>query len=369
MNLTKALKIAALCILPLILTACGGSDSDSTTLKTATFIDSAVEGLDFNCKGPTGENYGKTDSKGQFKYYANNICSFSLAGLAFGEVKMDSSIAENNIIMPHNIVENQDKEVMMASILQSLNTNQNAENGINVSKLTSLQGEDLPADLLDSKIDFESKFKQSTTAPEKFVSLDNAKKHLYKNKAIYVKVRTVLDGIWVHSCEYHKDENESTIETITIKDSKISYAGQGFDGKNCLPQNKKYTNDNIGTFTIDSALNKTDASGNQVLGFNYFPAITKTTLFGEKIKGNIQDNIPKGTKITSGLPLRVGIPIVWETPGKYYTVYRTYSYGKNKILRIGLDVEDLNNNTTKTTRNLKAVDAAKTSHSSAYTKQ
>lgn len=125
----KELLISVLAAGLLTLTGCGSSSDDSATTPTTTttlsaqFIDSAVQGLSYNCL-PSGKS-GLTDSEGFFDYVADDICTFNV-----GEVTIGSTQPTESIVTPSNLSTIPDEVTNMLRFLQTLDIDSNATNGI-----------------------------------------------------------------------------------------------------------------------------------------------------------------------------------------------------------------------------------------------
>jgi len=143
-------KISTLSIITILaLSSCGGgsstSSNDSTTpmvadtgsnVKQGYFVDSGVEGLDYNAT-PSGKT-GVTDENGSFDYVDGDIVRFSVGNLELGEAEPaeDGLVTPKNII-PDDIISEEDKveaEGLMLRVLQSIDADNNPENGIEIPK-------------------------------------------------------------------------------------------------------------------------------------------------------------------------------------------------------------------------------------------
>jgi hypothetical protein len=138
----------------IVLSGCGGggggttpaSPPESDTTKTAYFIDSAVQGVSYTC----GDISGITNSDGKFTYDSTKCSSgvvFKLGGLSLGSIAPNSINADDKLTIQDLVgVERTnltDATVLkIATLLQSLDNDGNATNGIkidvNVSTLTGI---------------------------------------------------------------------------------------------------------------------------------------------------------------------------------------------------------------------------------------
>lgn len=137
-----------------VLTACGGGELQTTPadngevgsvdlprLLTGVFIDSAVENLSYH----SGDLSGTTDESGQFQFFEGNTVRFSIGGIEFPEVAAKETITpldlfDTNLIQHEGVIN-------VVRLLQTLDSDSNAENGIQIS-------DDTVAKLADVTIDF-----------------------------------------------------------------------------------------------------------------------------------------------------------------------------------------------------------------------
>jgi len=174
----------------LLLAACGGANSTTTTegsssassstpsnkLLKGYYVDSAVEGVEFNCTTATGTTRsGTTDANGTFTFEENQTCTFKIGDVVLREVNA-SSMEDKVTIFEDN--------TRVAQFLQTLDSDGNATNGIQIlpeahevvkeRNMTKVPQND--AELEDVKDDLKEK------APERYhgdiVSEQDAREHL-----------------------------------------------------------------------------------------------------------------------------------------------------------------------------------------------
>lgn len=109
----------------LLLTACGGSDSDGVSTITGQFIDGVVEGADYNC---SSGSTGTTNSNGEYTCKVGDTVIFSVAGVELG-----SAIAEK-IITPKTLQSSEEAAINIAQVLQTLDDDGDTSNGIQLNK-------------------------------------------------------------------------------------------------------------------------------------------------------------------------------------------------------------------------------------------
>ena len=135
--LTNKLTTCGIIFLVLIFHGCGGGGSDGESASVSTvgstnygiFLDAAVEGMDYT----TPSYNGTTDKNGFFKYKYGEEVTFKLNNIFFGKF-----IPKNNLaITPFDLVGTQDindyRVVNMLRILQTMDTDGNPSNGIQIS--------------------------------------------------------------------------------------------------------------------------------------------------------------------------------------------------------------------------------------------
>jgi len=155
----------------LLLAGCGSSDSDKkeTPLK-GSFIDSAVSGLLYTTSGGLT---GETNSQGTFEYHDGESVTFSLGELTLGTTKAAEVLTP--VELTNSSSQNDAKAVNLARLLQSLDSDDNPENGI-----TIVLTEDQKSALKDVSLDLESGTGLSLIAlacGKSLISADKAKEH------------------------------------------------------------------------------------------------------------------------------------------------------------------------------------------------
>lgn len=121
-------KLSAVALTIAALAGCGGGDSAVST-KTAYFIDSAVEGLEYS----SGSTTGITGTDGSFKYEVGKPVTFKIGGLNLGSLTVT-----NSRVFPVDLVSGATDETnatvsLMAQILQTLDSDGNSSNGITIT--------------------------------------------------------------------------------------------------------------------------------------------------------------------------------------------------------------------------------------------
>ncbi|SFV61355.1 Autotransporter adhesin [hydrothermal vent metagenome] len=206
--------IAALALFSLV--GCGGSDSsDNTQTGTGYYVDSAVAGVDYTC----GNRSGVTGSDGKFVFEKGQDCTFKLNNIPLRSVPA-SDLADGTKIVENNTT--------VAQLLQSIDTDGNVSNGIQISKEVAQAVEEAIKNLnvttpkvdevvkhLDTVVEEvkqkvgEDKFKgRVRTLEEVQEHLKNTEAEVTKEfiagKTFYV-VGNGDDGIWYGKAEFSKD--------------------------------------------------------------------------------------------------------------------------------------------------------------------
>ena len=117
--------IAALFCFPLLIVGCSNSDSDpEAPTKIGVFIDAPVKGLGYS-NTPSGI-MGVTNEKGEYSFKEGDKVTFFIKGISIGQV--DAT--------PETPVTNLAKSTIVARILQSLDTESNNPDLIDISKIS-----------------------------------------------------------------------------------------------------------------------------------------------------------------------------------------------------------------------------------------
>ncbi|CAJ1805959.1 MULTISPECIES: hypothetical protein [Aeromonas] len=139
----NVLSAAVACVLSgVMLTACGGggdeggnggnsgggTDTGSKPLHTAIFLDAAVAGLNYRCA-----NYSSiTNANGEFLFNDGDSCSFTLGNQLLGSVTLK---AGSSLVTPYTLAgDDKNKAIRIAALLQTLDSDNNPENGITLDK-------------------------------------------------------------------------------------------------------------------------------------------------------------------------------------------------------------------------------------------
>jgi len=139
-------SIYYLSIVATLFTACNTANN-----KKAQVIDAEVEGLEYQCAGLV--KY--TDANGSLS------CDHTPVGFKIGEIRLGSikKIPKDGIILPQDIVGvnrdnlNNENVIKLSVILQSIDSDNNPENGITITKKTREKLSKTPIVLQDMTLD------------------------------------------------------------------------------------------------------------------------------------------------------------------------------------------------------------------------
>lgn len=136
--ITNKLKYLVATLLVLSLSACGGggggSSSGGSTTITGTLLDGAVEGVEYSAASYSG----KTDINGHFQCNSGEMVTFSIGELQLGVVACSALVTPIDFVPGASGVD--DVAVLnMARLLQSLDVDGNADNGLTIPVAAALE--------------------------------------------------------------------------------------------------------------------------------------------------------------------------------------------------------------------------------------
>lgn len=154
-------KLISSLVISAMLSACGGGGDSATTPQiteveqqettqpvepttyTGVFIDSAVEGLNYT----TETQEGTTNENGEFIYQLGEMVTFSIGGISFPPVAVQSQITPLDVFNTEDITN--EGVVNMLRLLQTLDEDGIPENGITIIDLAHTLTEDISIDFTD----------------------------------------------------------------------------------------------------------------------------------------------------------------------------------------------------------------------------
>ncbi|WP_185962636.1 DM13 domain-containing protein [Thalassomonas sp. M1454] len=168
-----------------IISACGGGSGSSNaepTSQTPTpeqvftgrFVDSVVQGLTYQTPTQTGV----TNSDGEFKYQSGEMVTFSIGGIVLPETASAALISPLDVFATENI---DDIRVSnLARLLQSLDVDGVAENGLEISAKSTELAANMEIDFSSTAFDMsvESLLIESAGVYQSLISAEQAKYHL-----------------------------------------------------------------------------------------------------------------------------------------------------------------------------------------------
>ncbi len=116
----KSITLSSIAIATVLLAGCGSTSSNSPTVGTGYYVDSAIAGVEYSC----GAESGVTNTDGKFTFEENQNCTFKVGNIILREV--DASTLKDGITI---LEDNLDT----ARFLQTLDRDGDASNGIEVS--------------------------------------------------------------------------------------------------------------------------------------------------------------------------------------------------------------------------------------------
>jgi len=184
-------------------------NTDNKNIGTGYYVDSAIEGVKYEC----GSQSGTTDSNGTFSFEEGKNCIFRLEGILLREV--NAIDLENKMILLEDNIDN-------ARLLQSLDNDGNADNGITLSQnmLDALSTSDLTAvPINDAEIQsFFTELGVTDIAgfDGAIVTLDETKEHLKDTQEELNRLQEIIDNnnVSEEEIENMTDELELGLDSL-----------------------------------------------------------------------------------------------------------------------------------------------------------
>lgn len=161
-------------------TNCSGSSGDTSSSgdeSTGVFVDSAVGGVTYTTSSGLS---GTTNSSGQFSYNAGDTASFSIGDVSLGSVTAAAVLTPVEVMGASGTADQ--KVVNLARLLQTLDSDGDPSNGIEITSSTSnsLKGKSLNFDVPVDTFTNDSTIAQIQTAVGKtLISATSALNHLH----------------------------------------------------------------------------------------------------------------------------------------------------------------------------------------------
>lgn len=197
--------------LAVLLTACGSDSSTTETqedvpppaaavIYTGIFLDSAVAGLNYKT---TSQN-GKTNELGEFSFQADEIITFSIGDIELPSTPASLYLTPLNLYQTTNI--NQIEVVNLLRLLQSLDSDGDASNGIEITESAHQLAANLNIDFAAS--DFEQQ------VAELISQSGGAHQELISNSIAITHFQLTLNEI-----------SDNNLTSCTTTHEKIGYSG------------------------------------------------------------------------------------------------------------------------------------------------
>jgi len=242
------LSLAVVSALSFGLVGCGGGggggsssgesetpSTDITTEETYTgyLVDSNVSGVSYD----DGLNSGITDERGAFTFSKNRTLSFSIGGINLGNTDT-SSILENNTVYITNIIENIDrnntsdtKVVKLLQFLQSLDSDNNTSNGIDIDEATQTALGSYVYDIQNESVTTQDITTIIESIGKTVVPQDEAIKH-FKNTLIDANLLINHIPVFTSENTLNVSENQTSALTLMATDENndtLTYSLNGTD--------------------------------------------------------------------------------------------------------------------------------------------
>lgn len=172
-NMQKLSTPLAISMVALLLSACGGSggssgpdtnppETDATAdsgnpdsnggnnLLTGRIVDSAVSGIQFD----TASQSGRTNANGEFSYQAGESVVFSIGDIDLPSIPADTLITPLDIFSAGSNIADP-SVINLTRLLQTLDTDGNADNGITIDDAAHLSATGLDVDFTASDFDLQ----------------------------------------------------------------------------------------------------------------------------------------------------------------------------------------------------------------------
>lgn len=134
------------CLLSIVSCSSSSSTSGDNAVLTGVFVDSAVGGVLYSSSTQTGV----TNQNGEFQYIDGESITFSIGSLDFPELVAQAEISPVNMSPTESIDDN--VTINIARLLQSMDVDNNPNNGISISETASSSA--IPLDFSQSPSEF-----------------------------------------------------------------------------------------------------------------------------------------------------------------------------------------------------------------------
>ena len=277
----------------MLLTACGSDDKTTDTQEvlattttpvvatvttyTGVFLDSAVSGLNYK----TTSQSGKTNALGEFSFQSDETITFSIGGIELPSTIASLYLTPLSLYQTDDI--NQIEVVNLLRLLQSLDTDGDASNGIEIAESIHVLADELNLDF--SANDFEQQVSelvsQSGAANQTLIPVETAVAHF----------QLTLNEI-----------SNNSLTSCTTEHEKVGQSGFF----NTFAHNVSGKATIIDDCTIEISQFSYDGGGPEVYFYGakeHKYASTEAFLIGPKLNGKIHDNATFIIKLPAGKTL------------------------------------------------------------------
>ena len=261
-------KILLSCTLVLLLTACGSDDKGTETQAnliptppttyTGIFLDSAVTGLNYI----TASQSGQTNGLGEFRFQKDEMITFSIGGIELPSTLAALYLTPLELYQTNDI--NKIEVVNLLRLLQSLDFDGDASNGIEITESTHQLAANLNIDFSASNFDQQvtELVSQSGAANQELISATIAIEHFQltlsqiSNNNLTTCTTThekVGHSGFFNTFAHNVSGKATIIDDCTIEITQFSYDGGGPDVYFYGAKNHQYANEEA--FPIGQQIN------------------------------------------------------------------------------------------------------------------
>ena len=261
-------KILLSCTLVLLLTACGSDDKGTETQAnliptppttyTGIFLDSAVTGLNYK----TASQNGQTNGLGEFTFQEDEMITFSIGGIELPSIPAALYLTPLELYQTNDI--NKIEVVNLLRLLQSLDLDGDASNGIEITESTHQLAANLNIDFSASNFDQQvtELVSQSGAANQELISATMAIEHFQltlsqiSNNNLTTCTTThekVGHSGFFNTFAHNVSGKATIIDDCTIEITQFSYDGGGPDVYFYGAKNHQYANEEA--FPIGQQIN------------------------------------------------------------------------------------------------------------------
>jgi hypothetical protein len=241
-----------------LLSACSGDDEGPvSTVRTGTFVDSAVEGLAY----ATVTGQGLTNAAGEFTYMPGESVTFSIGDIRLPAIRATELITPLDVFSTDDIMAIEVQN--LSRLLQTLDEDGNPENGIRLTAAAAASAAGLSVDFASDEFDamVSNLVANSGSTNTSLVPASDAIDHLAQTLGQNVTQPTGCSS--EHPSVGRAAEFETyfhgvtgtltVIDDCTIEISNFNYDGRGPQVYFYAGQNRDFTGQ--GAFVIGSQLN------------------------------------------------------------------------------------------------------------------